>query len=62
MPIEMDVGMEKMEANFTTTGVRKDSLKFFGLADGNASTAFSVARSRSRRAKPSRPWSPCAAP
>lgn len=36
MPIEMDVGMEKMEANFTTTGVRKESLKFFGLADGNA--------------------------
>ncbi|MPS98650.1 MAG: phage major tail tube protein [Pseudomonas sp.] len=36
MPIEMDVGMDKMEANFTTTGVRKDSLKFFGLADGNA--------------------------
>ncbi|AHC82700.1 hypothetical protein X970_12005 [Pseudomonas monteilii SB3101] len=36
MPIEMDVGMEKMEANFTTTGVRGDSLKFFGLADGNA--------------------------
>lgn len=34
--IELDMGMEKMEANFTTTGVRKDSLKFFGLADGNA--------------------------
>jgi P2 family phage contractile tail tube protein len=36
MPIELDMGMEKMESNFTTTGVRKDSLKFFGLADGNA--------------------------
>lgn len=36
MPIEMDVGMEKMESNFTTTGVRKESLKFYGLADGNA--------------------------
>lgn len=36
MPIELDMGMEKMESNFTTTGVRKESLKFFGLADGNA--------------------------
>ncbi|RDL18510.1 hypothetical protein D884_03331 [Pseudomonas sp. URMO17WK12:I10] len=36
MGIELDMGMEKMEANFTTTGVRKESLKFFGLADGNA--------------------------
>ena len=36
IPIELDMGMEKMEANFTTTGVRKESLKFFGLADGNA--------------------------
>ncbi|MEW2928333.1 MULTISPECIES: phage major tail tube protein [Pseudomonas] len=34
--IELDMGMEKMESNFTTTGVRKESLKFFGLADGNA--------------------------
>ncbi len=34
--IELDTGMEKMESNFTTTGVRKESLKFFGLADGNA--------------------------
>ncbi|HGM4965457.1 TPA: phage major tail tube protein [Pseudomonas putida] len=36
MPIEMDMGMEKMEASYTSTGVRKESLKFFGLADGNA--------------------------
>lgn len=36
IPIELDMGMEKMEANFTTTGQRKESLKFFGLADGNA--------------------------
>ncbi|RAM67821.1 hypothetical protein GT37_19895 [Pseudomonas putida] len=36
MPIEMDQGMEKMEAGFTTTGVRRESLKFFGLADGTA--------------------------
>lgn len=36
MEIELDQGMEKMEAGFTTTGVRKESLKFFGLADGTA--------------------------
>ncbi|WP_459205924.1 phage major tail tube protein [Pseudomonas sp. MLB6B] len=36
MPIEMDQGMEKMEAGFVTTGVRRESLKFFGLADGKA--------------------------
>lgn len=36
MPVEMDQGMEKMEANFTTTGVRREALKFFGLADGTA--------------------------
>ena len=36
VPVELDMGMEKQEAGFTTTGVRKDSLKFFGLADGNA--------------------------
>jgi len=34
VPIEMDQGMEKQEASFTTTGVRRESLKFFGLADG----------------------------
>lgn len=38
MPVELDMGMEKQEANFTTTGVRRESLKLFGLADG---TAFS---------------------
>lgn len=36
VPVEMDMGMEKQEANFTTTGVRRESLKFFGLADGTA--------------------------
>ncbi|MFR0674648.1 phage major tail tube protein [Enterobacterales bacterium AW_CKDN230030176-1A_HGKHYDSX7] len=35
--VEMDQGMEKMEAGFVTAGVRRESLKFFGLAD---STAF----------------------
>lgn len=34
--IELDMGMEKMESNFTTTGVRKESLSAFGLADGSA--------------------------
>lgn len=36
MPVEMDQGMEKLEAAFTTSGVRRESLKFFGLADGTA--------------------------
>ena len=36
VPVELDMGMEKQEAGFTTTGVRRESLKFFGLADGTA--------------------------
>ncbi|CAM3806647.1 Tail tube protein [Pseudomonas reidholzensis] len=36
VPIEMDQGMEKQEASFVTTGVRRESLKLFGLADGTA--------------------------
>jgi P2 family phage contractile tail tube protein len=35
-PVELDMGMEKQEASFTTTGVRRESLKFFGLRDGTA--------------------------
>lgn len=35
-PVELDMGMEKQEAGFTTTGVRRESLKLFGLADGTA--------------------------
>ena len=35
--IEIDQGMEKLAAEFSTSGVRPESLKFFGLAD---STAF----------------------
>ena len=31
--IEMDMGLEKLEASFTTTGVRRESLKYFGLSD-----------------------------
>lgn len=34
--IEMDQGMEKMEANFTTNGVRREAMKFYGLADQTA--------------------------
>ncbi|MBJ9977808.1 phage major tail tube protein [Pseudomonas sp. S75] len=36
LPVSMDQGMEKQEAAFTTSGVRRESLKFFGLADGTA--------------------------
>ena len=35
--IEIDQGLEKLSADFATSGVRPESLKFFGLAD---STAF----------------------
>ena len=35
-PVEMDMGMEKLESSFVTTGMRPEALKFFGLADGNA--------------------------
>ncbi|MBD8791212.1 phage major tail tube protein [Pseudomonas syringae] len=37
-PIELDMGLEKLEANFTTNGVRRESLKFFGLVDQAAFT------------------------
>ncbi len=36
LPVELDMGMEKQEAGFTTTGVRRESLRMFGLADGTA--------------------------
>lgn len=35
-PIELDMGLEKMEGAFTTNGVRRESMKFFGLNDGGA--------------------------
>lgn len=35
-PIEFAVGLEKMESAFTTNGVRREALKFFGLADQTA--------------------------
>lgn len=34
--VDMDVGLEKMEAAFVTNGVRRESLKFFGMADQTA--------------------------
>ena len=35
-PIEFAVGMEKLESAFTTNGVRREALKYFGLADQTA--------------------------
>lgn len=35
-PIKMGMGMEMMEAGFTMTGVSKDVLVFFGVADDTA--------------------------
>ncbi|SMQ22172.1 hypothetical protein SAMN04488483_0131 [Pseudomonas helmanticensis] len=35
-PIEFAVGLEKIESSFTTNGVRREALKFFGLADQTA--------------------------
>jgi P2 family phage contractile tail tube protein len=34
--VDMDMGMEKMEASFSTNGVRKEAMKFVGLADQTA--------------------------
>lgn len=34
--IDMDMGLEKLEASFSTNGVRKEALKWFGLADQTA--------------------------
>ncbi|MEE1924284.1 phage major tail tube protein [Pseudomonas sp. 148P] len=35
-PVDIDQGMDKMSAEFSTAGVRPESLKFFGLADNSA--------------------------
>lgn len=35
-PVNMDVGMEAMEASFALSGISTDVLKFFGLADQTA--------------------------
>ena len=36
--IELDVGLEKLEASFVTIGVRREAMKFFGLADQTSGT------------------------
>lgn len=38
-PIEFAVGLDKLEAAFTTNGVRRESLKYFGLSDQTAFNA-----------------------
>lgn len=38
-PVDLPTGLEKLEAAWTTNGVRKESLKFFGLADQTACNA-----------------------
>ncbi|KAB0494023.1 phage major tail tube protein [Pseudomonas vancouverensis] len=37
--IDMAMGVEKLEASFVTTGMRRESLRFFGLADQTACNA-----------------------
>ncbi len=39
MGIDMDQGMEKMEASFSAKGVRREAMKYFGLADQTAFNA-----------------------
>lgn len=34
--IDMDMGLEKLDASFSGTGIRKEVLKWFGLADQSA--------------------------
>ncbi len=35
-PVLLDVGLEAMEAKFTTNGARREAMKFFGLSDQGA--------------------------
>ena len=37
--IEIPTGLEKLESSFTTNGVRRESLKWFGLSDRTACNA-----------------------
>jgi len=41
MPVEVDMGMEKMEAKFVTSAADREALKRFGLANG-ADTALTL--------------------
>lgn len=34
--IDMDMGIEKLEASFVTTGMRRETLKFFGVFDATS--------------------------
>lgn len=47
--IEMDMGLEKMEAGFVTTGVRRESMKFVGLADQTACNTVFRGPSRAKK-------------
>lgn len=38
-PVDMDMGLEKLEASFTTNGLRKEVLKYFGAFDQTAFNA-----------------------
>ncbi|QQD56230.1 phage major tail tube protein [Pseudomonas fluorescens BBc6R8] len=38
-PVEMDQGMDKLEASFAGKGVRPEAMKFYGLADQTAFNA-----------------------
>lgn len=38
-PIDVDMGMEKLESAFTLSGWKSDVKKFFGLSDGSALAA-----------------------
>ncbi|WP_163190527.1 phage major tail tube protein, partial [Citrobacter youngae] len=35
-PVSIDMGLEAMEAKFSTNGARREALNFFGLADQSA--------------------------
>lgn len=37
--VEIDMGLEKLESAFTTIGVRRESMKWFGLSDRTACNA-----------------------
>ncbi|WP_367256231.1 phage major tail tube protein [Pseudomonas sp. stari2] len=37
--VEVSMGVEKLESGFSTTGVRRESLKWFGLSDRTACNA-----------------------
>jgi len=60
-PVEMDMGLEKMEASFTTNGVRREAMKFLGCPIKPPSTGFIAVRSKGKKGRPQQWWRPCAA-